>query len=109
VARRIARGEIWQYRFAHPDRRRPVLVISREEAIGALRTVMVAPITSTRHGIATEVDLDSKHGMKGPCAVNLDHVHTVPQRELRRYVSTLSPELMAAVCRALAVATGCAT
>lgn len=108
MARRIARGEVWLHRFAVPDKRRPVVVLSRQEAIDALDTVMVAPITSTRHGISSEVDLDIRHGLKTACAVNLDHVHTVPKRQLRRFVAVLSPETLVAVCRALGVATGCA-
>jgi mRNA interferase MazF len=105
----VSRGDIWLYRFGLPDKRRPVVVLSRQDAIDVLDTVMVAPITSTRHGIASEVDVDAEHGLKGPCAVNLDHVHTVPKRELRRHVCTLSPAFMDAVCRALGVATGCSS
>jgi mRNA interferase MazF len=95
------------YRFGRPDKRRPVLVLSRQEAIDVLDTVMVAPITSTRHGVPSEVNLDTRHGLKLASAVNLDHVHTVRKRELARYVTTLPPDLMAAACRALAIATGC--
>jgi mRNA interferase MazF len=104
----VSRADVWLYRFAKPDKRRPVLVLSRQDAIDVLATVMVAPITSTQHGIDTEIPLDAVHGLKGPCAVNLDHVHTVPKSELRRYVTTLSPSMMSAVCRALGLATGCA-
>ncbi len=104
----VNRGEIWLYRFAAPDKRRPVLILSRQEAIAVLDTVMVAPVTSTRHGIASEVDLGPEHGLKTPCAVNLDHVHTVSRRDLKRHVATLSPAMMTMVCRALAIATGCA-
>jgi len=50
VARSISRGEIWRYRFKHPDKLRPVLVLSRQEVIELLDTVMVAPITSTIRG-----------------------------------------------------------
>jgi mRNA interferase MazF len=108
VARRLAHGEVWLYRFGAPDKRRPVLILSRQDAIDGLRTVMVAPITSTIRGLPSEVMLDVADGMKGPCAANLDHVHTVPQADLRHYVATLKPAVMAAVCRALAIATGCA-
>jgi mRNA interferase MazF len=108
VARRIGRGDIWLFRFRAPDKRRPVLVLSRQEAIDSLDTVMVAPLTSTRHGISSEVVLGVEDGLKAPCAVNLDHVHTVARRDLLRFISTVRPEVMAAVCRALAVATGCA-
>jgi mRNA interferase MazF len=109
VARRIGRGEIWLYTFKPPDKRRPVLVLTRPEVIGLLRTVMVAPITSSIRGAPSEVLLGIEEGLKGPSAANLDHVQTVEQRLLERFVGAVPPAKMAHVCRALLVATGCAT
>jgi mRNA interferase MazF len=109
MARRVARGEIWLYTFKPPDKRRPVLVLTRPEVIGLLRTVMVAPVTSAIRGAPSEVVLGVEEGLKGPSAANLDHVQTVEQRLLQRYVGTVPPAKMAAVCRALLVATGCAS
>jgi len=83
------------------------VVISRQDVIELISTVMVAPITSTVRGLPSEVALDSTDGMKGVCAVNLDHVQTVRKADLGRYISSLSPGRMAAICRALSVATGC--
>jgi len=108
VARRVARGEVWLYRFASPDKRRPVLVIGRPDALAAMHTAIVAPITSTVREIGSQVRLGEADGMKGPCAVSLDHIQIVRQADLRTYVTTLRPEVMAGVCRALAIATGCA-
>lgn len=108
MARRIARGEIWTYEFGKPDKRRPVVVLSRLEAIGVLHTVMVAPITSTVRGIPSEVAVGVAEGLKRDSAVNLDHVQTVEQARLSRFVGQLDATRMSAVCRALAVATGCA-
>lgn len=107
MARRVRRGDIWLYRFAAPDKRRPVVVLSRAEVIGLLRTVMVAPVTSAVHGAPSEVPLDVEHGLKGPSAVNLDHVQTVEKARLEHWVGSLGPATMRQVCRALAVATGC--
>jgi len=108
VARRVTRGEVWLYRFGEPDKRRPVLVLSRVEALEVMHTAVVAGITTTIRGLPTEVPLGSECGMKAACVVNLDHVFTIRQTDLRRYVTTLDPGLMRAVCRALGVATGCA-
>src|SRR5687768_1651301 len=55
VARRVSRGDIWLYRFAPPDKRRPVLVLSRQAALAVMDTALVAGITSTRRGLPTEV------------------------------------------------------
>ncbi|MBW2391092.1 MAG: type II toxin-antitoxin system PemK/MazF family toxin [Deltaproteobacteria bacterium] len=103
----MRRGEIRLYEFKPPDKRRPVLVLTRPEVIDLLRTVMVAPITSAIRGSPGEVTLGVDQGLKGPSAVNLDHVQTVEQRRLGHYVGSLSPEMMARVCEALMVATGC--
>lgn len=103
----MSRGDIWLYSFQRPDKRRPVLVLSRQDVIGLLRTVMVAPITSTIHGAPSEVVVGIEAGLKARSAVNLDHVQTVEQRLLRQYVGHLPPDKMAAVCSALALATGC--
>ena len=107
MARGVSRGEIWLYEFKPPDKRRPVLVLIRPEVIDLLRTVMVAPITSTIRGAPGEVPVGIDEGLKGPSAVNLDHVQTVEQSLLGAYVGSLSPERMARVCEALMVATGC--
>ena len=55
MARAVTRGAVWTYRFKAPDKRRPVLVLSRDDVIDLLQTVMVAPITSTVHGAPSEV------------------------------------------------------
>ena len=107
MARRVARGEIWTYRFKSPDKRRPVLVLSRADVIPLLHTVMVAPVTSTRRGAPGEVEVGVDEGLKHDSAVNLDHVHTVEQARLVGFVGTLGPAKMQQVCRALARATGC--
>ena len=107
MARRIGRGEIWLYTFKPPDKRRPVLVLTRPEVIGLLRTVMVAPITSTVRGAPSEVLLGIEEGLKGPSAANLDHVQTVEQRMLEQYVGRVSTAKMRSVCEALLIATGC--
>ena len=107
MARTVNRGEIWMYTFRAPDKRRPVLVLSRPEVIPLLHTVMVAPITTTIRGSPGEVVVGVAEGLKTESAVNLDHVQTVERDRLARYVGSLKAETMRAVCRALAVATAC--
>lgn len=107
LARRVNRGEIWLYTFRPPDKRRPVLILSRPDVIPLLSTVMVAPVTSTIRGAPSEVVVGVEEGLKAQSAVNLDHVQTVPQAGLRHYVGSLNREKMAAVCRRLAIAVAC--
>lgn len=107
MAPRVSRGEIWLYTFATPDKRRPVLVLSRQKAIGLLRTVLVAPITSAAHGAPSEVQVGIEEGLKHDSVVNLDQVQTVDQTRLHHFVGTVGSEKMTEVCRALQIATGC--
>jgi mRNA interferase MazF len=107
VAERINRGDIWLYDFSRPDKRRPVLILSRTEVIDLLDTVMVAPITSTIHGAPSEVVVGVDEGLKADSAINLDHIQTIDKSKLKRFIGTVGAQKMKAVCRAMAVATGC--
>ncbi len=104
---RVSRGEIWLHTFKTPDKRRPVLVLSRPETIPLITTVIVAPITSTIRGLPSEVPVGVEEGLKNPSAVNLDHVQIVEQAKLERFIGSLDSGKMADVCQALAIAVGC--
>lgn len=106
MAQRVKRGEIWFFAFKQPGKLRPVLVLTRQEVIELLHTVMVAPITSTIRGAPSEVVVGIEEGLKHDSAVNLDHVQTVGKSRLRRRIAEVSPEKMKAVCRALSIAAG---
>jgi mRNA interferase MazF len=95
------------FRFARPDKRRPVLVLSRQSVIDVLNTATVAAITSKLHGSPTEIEVGMAEGLKGVSCVNLVNVFTVRQSDLGAYVGSLGPAKMALVCEALAVALGC--
>ena len=95
------------YRFAAPDKRRPVLVLSRQSTVDRLHTATVAPITSTIRGVPSEVAIGPAHGLKKDSVVNLDHIVTVPKSELRKYVGHLDVARMKDVCSAIAIALGC--
>ena len=104
---RPRRGEIWLYTFKPPDKRRPVVILTRQSVLTLLRTAMVAPVTSTIRGLPSEVPVGVAEGLKHDSVVNLDWVQTVEQRRLKQYLGSLDDSTMAQVCRALAVATGC--
>ena len=107
MAGKIARGEVRLYGFAAPDKKRPVVVLTRESAAAYLSTVTVAPITSTIRGVPSEVALNEEDGMKNPCAINLHNVVTVQQHHLGRRVARLSAARMGEVCAALRFSLGC--
>ena len=102
----MRRGEIRWYRFSRPDKRRPVLVLTRDSAIEFLADVIIAPLTSTIRDIPTEVVLTHADGVPAECAVNLDHVQTVPKARLGSLVVTLPESRMTDVRAALLFATG---
>ena len=109
MAGAITRGDVRLYQFAHPDKRRPVVVLTRESAVGYLSTVTVAPITSTLRGVPSEVRLTEADGMKGECAVNLHNVVTVSKAHLGRRVAVLSARRMEEICASLGFAVGCSS
>lgn len=107
VAGDIERGDVRLYRFAPPDKQRPVVVLTRSSAIGYLSVVTVAPITSTIRGVPSEVVLTETDGMKNRCAVNLHNVVTVSKAHLGRRIATLGQERLKEVCTALGFALNC--
>jgi mRNA interferase MazF len=107
MAGRIARGDVRLYSFAAPDKKRPVVVLTRNSALDYLANVTIAPITSTVRGVPSEVILNEDDGMKEPCAVNLHNVITVSQHHLGKRVAQLNPSRMAAICAALRFSLGC--
>lgn len=107
MAGRIARGDVRLYQFAPPDKKRPVVVLTRDHAIAYLSTVTVAPITSAIRGVPSEVLLNEEDGMKAPCAVNLHNALTIPQGRLGKRVAGLSSPRMSEICTALRFSLGC--
>lgn len=107
MAGRLARGDVRLYELAPPDKKRPVVVLTRDSAIAYLSTVTIAPITSTIRGVPSEIVLDEEDGMKALCAVNLHNAVTVSQNRLGRRVAHLSTARMGAICAALRFSLGC--
>ena len=102
----MRRGEVRWYRFARPDKRRPVLILTRDSALEFLGEVTVAPVTTTVRGIPSEVELSTDDGMPRDCAVNLDHIQTVSRSKLGPLITTLDSRKMAAASSALLFALG---
>jgi mRNA interferase MazF len=98
------RGEIWWAELPLPVGRRPVLLLSREAAYKIRTSLTVAVVTRTIRSIPVEVLLDKQDGMSAKCAVNLDEIITIPKSLLVEHVTSLSPQKMAAVNRAIAFA-----
>ncbi len=102
----MRRGEIRWYRFDAPDKRRPVVVLTRDSVLEYLGEVTIAPVTSTIRGIPSEVLLTPVDGMPRDCAVNLDHVQTVSAARVGPLIAVLTSERMREMRAALLFALG---
>lgn len=80
----MIQGDVCLHTFKSPDKRRPVLVLTRNSVIPDLNWVTIAPITTTMRNISTEVWLDESDGMSEECAVNLDNIQTVQKGKTRK-------------------------
>jgi len=103
----MSRGEVRWYSFRPPDKKQPVLILTRNSAISFLNEITIAPITSNIRDIPSEIVIGPEDGMPSPCAVNFDHIQTASKAKLGELITTLSPEKMIeaglAVCFALGI------
>ena len=102
----MKRGEIRSYQFQHPDKNRPILILTRDSVIEYLGEVTVAPITTTIRDIPSEVLLTKHDGMPKDCAVNCDHLQTVSKTKIGSLITTLSDTKMSQVRDAVSFALG---
>ena len=102
----MERGEIRWYTFKSPDKKRPVVILTRSSALKFLGEVTIAPITSTIRDIPTEVILDHHDGMKTVSVINLDHIQTVSKDKVGAYMARLSESKLDEIKGALLFALG---
>lgn len=102
----MRRGEVRWYRFAKPDKRRPVVILTRDSALEFLGEVTVAPVTSTIRDIPSEVVLTRVDGMPNDCAINLDQLQTVSRLRIGSLIATLDSRKMTEARSALLFALG---
>ena len=102
----MRRGEIRWYTFKRPDKRRPVLILTRDPAISSLNTVTVAAVTKTIRHVPSELHLTPEDGMPAECVVNFYNIHTVPQAKVGALIAILSPEQLTAVDQMMAFVLG---
>ncbi|NJN46569.1 MAG: type II toxin-antitoxin system PemK/MazF family toxin [Candidatus Competibacteraceae bacterium] len=102
----MRRGEVRWYTFKAPDKKRPVLILTRNSILDVLGEVTIAPITSTIRQIPSEVVLTLEDGVPKICAINLDHVQTVTKVKVGPFIAALSDDQMDRVKSALLFALG---
>ena len=97
----MKRGEIRWYKFKAPDKKRPVLILTRDSILEYLGQVTVAPITTTVRDIPSEVFLSKQDGMIKDCAINFDHIQTVSKEKIGSLITTLSADKLDQVGEAI--------
>lgn len=102
----MRRGEVRWYKFSKPDKKRPVLILTRDSAIEYLGDVTVAPMTTRLREIPTQVVVTRQDGMPRDCAISLDHLQTVSKSKVGPLILTLPPDKLAAVENAVLFALG---
>lgn len=102
----MIRGDVYWHKFKEPDKTRPVLILTRNEAISELNAVTVIPTTTTFRDVLSQVILTEDDGMKEVCVLNLDWIQTVPKNKLGSFITHLPDERMDEVFEAIKFAFG---
>jgi mRNA interferase MazF len=97
----MKRGEIRWYKFLPPDKKRPILILTRNSVLEYLGEVSVAPITTAVRNIPSEVFLSKADGVPQDCAVNCDHLQTVSKKQIGPLITSLPPSKLIDVGRAI--------
>ena len=86
----MQRAEVWWANLPQPAGHRPVVVVTREQAIGVREFVVVAQVTSRIRHLPVEVPLGPEEGLPKACAANCDVLITIPKTQLDKRITTLS-------------------
>lgn len=89
-----------------PAGRRPVLLLTRNDAYSYLQKVVVAEITTTIRKIPIEVPLGTREGLPKACVANCDNLRTIAKQQLVSRVSALDASRVGEVKRAVGYALG---
>ena len=88
----MKRGEIRWYKFQLPDKKRPVLILTRDSILEYLGEVTIAPVTTTIRNISSEVFLSKDDGMSRDCVINFDHIQTVSKVKIGSLITRISSD-----------------
>jgi mRNA interferase MazF len=102
----MRRGEVRWYKFGSPDKRRPVVILTRDSTLEFLGETTIAPVTRSIRNIPSEVLLSTTDGLPSECAINLDHIQTVTKSKLGGLITRLDESKMNDVRKALLFALG---
>ena len=97
----MKRGEVWWAEQPKPIGKRPVVLLSRDEAYNVRNAVTIAQVTTTARNIPVEVPLDEHDGLPRKCVVNLDTITTIRKAVLIKRICSLRTEKMEKVDRSI--------
>ena len=97
----MKRGELWWANQPRPQGRRPVVLLSRDEAYAVRDLIVVTPVTTRVRGLTTEVRLGTEEGLPRSSVANLDVITTIRKAYLEERIGVLSEAKMQAVEAAL--------
>jgi mRNA interferase MazF len=100
----VGHGQVW---WADLDKVRPVVVLTRARVAPRLTRLLVAPITTTVRGLATEVRLGPAEGVSESCVANLDNIQLVPAASLLRRAGHVRPQRWSEFCVAMQKVMAC--
>ena len=102
----VRRGEVW-FADVPGDKRRPVLVMTRDPLGRVLHSVLCAPISSVIRELSSEVAIGPGAGLASESVANFDNLFLLDRSRLVRRLGHASAETMEAACGALAIAVDC--
>lgn len=89
------------------QKRRPVLVVSRDEVIPVLNNIIIAPVTSTIRSIPTCIPVGVDEGIDHDSVATFDNLVVVPKSVLRRRLGQLGVGGRQQICSALDAMANC--
>ena len=98
-------GDVWWAEAE--DKRRPVLIVTRSDAVAVLQRVVVAPLTRTVRGIPTEIPFGPEDGLTSECAASFDNLQPINRHLLTERVTTLGAGRRHEICTALEALADC--
>jgi mRNA interferase MazF len=102
----MRRGEVWWAQLPKPVGRRPVVLVSRDEAYSVRALISVVPVTTRVRAIPAEVPLGREEGLPKRCVANVDTITTIPKAALVEYAGVLAPEKVVLLNEAIRFALG---
>jgi len=102
----VAQAELWLMETPN-QKRRPVLVVSRDEVIPVLNNVVVAPVTTTVRDIPTCIPVGAEEGIDHDSVATFDNLAAVPKSVLTRRLGELGIGGRRRICDALDALANC--